>query len=147
MKCCYCGNNLDGGHIEGIPAWDHQILWREDADARYCSAECLFKRVGELFIRTKLPRERWPRFTVEVPPELAALLDAVQKRALRVNRSAASRAGLILYLEATAIPPAPAIDAVAEVEADVPELPPAADKALRPAPADRLSQGACLKIS
>jgi hypothetical protein len=39
MKCCYCGEDLDGGYIEAIPAWDHQILWREDADARYCSAE------------------------------------------------------------------------------------------------------------
>ena len=72
--------------------------------------------MGELFIRTKLPDERWPRFTVEVPPELAVLLDTVQKRALGVNRSAASRAGivragLILFLEATANPPEPAIDA------------------------------------
>jgi hypothetical protein len=129
MKCCYCGGHLGGGYIEAIPAWDHQILWREDADARYCSTECLSKRVGELSIRTKLPDERWPRFTVEVPPELAALLDTVQKRALGANRSAASRAGivrdgLILFLEATANPPQPAIDATAEVEADVPELAP-----------------------
>lgn len=129
MKCCYCGEDLGGGYIEGIPAWDHEILSREDADARYCSAECLRKRVGELFIRTKLPDERWPRFTVEVPPELAVLLDAVQRRALGVNLSAASRAGiaragLILFLEATANPPVPAIDATAEVEADVPELTP-----------------------
>jgi hypothetical protein len=130
MKCCYCPNDLDGGYIEAIPAWDHQILWREEeADTRYCSAECLRKRVAELFFRTKFPDERWPRFTVEVPPELAALLDTVQKRALGVNLSAASRAGiaragLILYLEATANPPLPAIDATAEVEADVPELTP-----------------------
>lgn len=128
MKCCYCPNDLDGGYIEGIPARDYEIPSREDADARYCSAECLRKRVGELFIRTKLPNERWPRFTVEVPPELAVLLDAVQKRALGVNRSSASRAGivragLILFLEATANPPEPAIDATAEVE-DVPELTP-----------------------
>jgi hypothetical protein len=87
MKCCYCSKDLHGGYIEAIPAWDNQILWREDADARYCSAECLRKRVGELFIRTKLPDERWPRFTVEVPPELAVLLDSVQKHALGVNRS------------------------------------------------------------
>lgn len=144
MKCCYCPNDLDGGYIEAIPAWDHQILWREEAETRYCSAECLRKRVAELFFRTKLPDERWPRFTVEVPPELAALLDAVQKRALGVNRSAASRAGiaragLILYLEATANPPVPAIDATAEVEADVPELPPAGDEG---ACRDRLSQRA-----
>jgi hypothetical protein len=34
------------------------------------------------------------------------------------------RAGLILYLEATANPPAPVIDATAEVEDEVPELTP-----------------------
>jgi hypothetical protein len=113
------GGDLDGGYIEGIPAGDHQILWREDAETRYCSADCLLKRVSELCIRTKLPDERWPRFTVEVLPELAMLLDSVQRLVLGVNRRAASRAGivragLILYLEATAIPPAPAIDATAE---------------------------------
>jgi hypothetical protein len=129
MKCCYCGADLDGGYIEAIPAWDHQIIWREEADARYCSGECLRKRVGELFFREKLPDERWPRFTVEVPPELAALLDRVQRRALGVNQSAASRAGiaragLILYLEAEADLPSPAIDATAEDDGDVPALTP-----------------------
>lgn len=54
--------------------------------------------------RPKEYREKWPRFCAEVPPELAEQLDAAHKKALGINRSAFSRAGIVrtalhLYLE------------------------------------------------
>lgn len=51
--------------------------------------------------------EKWPRFQVEVPPELAIEIDDAHRRSLGVNASSASRAGatragLRMYLDATA---------------------------------------------
>lgn len=61
------------------------------------------------WLRRKRHGESWPRYCAEVPPELAAEIDAAQRGSLGVNatdanatRANAVRAGLRLYLEATA---------------------------------------------
>lgn len=60
----------------------------------------------ESWCRSKKPGETWPRYSVEVPPELAREIDAAQRRSLGVNastlgrslRASAARAALNLLL-------------------------------------------------
>lgn len=120
QRCAYCGKPLDAGHIEGIPAYDQQIAWGdEEANVRYCSTDCLLKRILELFHRQKMPGEKWSRFAVEVPPEMASLLDQTQRSALGVDAASASRAGMVraglsMYLTSHAKLPGPSVEATAE---------------------------------
>jgi broad specificity phosphatase PhoE len=64
------------------------------------------------WLRRKLHGETWPRFSAEVPPELAEAIDAAQRKSLGVNQSAATRAnvvraGLRLYLNTVDPEPEP----------------------------------------
>lgn len=137
-KCSWCGKPLSGQVPTGLPAYDGDSSYFPDTD-RYCSAKCIYKRVEQLFHRRKrivrtgpnlgeIEDEKWPRFTAEIPPELAQLLEDVHKRRLGVNAAHATRAGLVraglrLYLETYAEAREPAIDTTAE-EIDSPELTP-----------------------
>jgi len=81
----------------------------------YCSSGCLQAERRELFNRPRRLREKWPRFSAEVPPELAVMLDEAQKRSLGINWRQGSRAGLVrsallMYLDAAAPMPDPAIE-------------------------------------
>ena len=81
--------------------------------------------------RDKQAREKWPRFSAEVPPELAALLDEAQRKSLgasydgylkrptNATRANMVRAGLRLYLERVDPEPEPAIDSTAVEIIDV----------------------------
>lgn len=58
----------------------------------------------ERILREREPGERWPRLCVEVPPEIAVELERIYKDSLGVNRSSATKAGilraaLLVYLE------------------------------------------------
>jgi hypothetical protein len=64
--------------------------------------------------------EKWPVFSAPVPPELAAELDAAQRKSLGINASKANatranlvRAGLRLYLNTVDPPTGEAIEATA----------------------------------
>lgn len=127
-KCAWCGAPLDGQVHTGLPVhdMDHYAPGELDPDDdRYCSAKCIEKRIDELFHRRKrwlsTGQEKWPRFTAEVPPELALLLDNVQRRHMGVNASSASRSGMVraglrLYLHEVAFVEEPAIEATADPE-------------------------------
>lgn len=142
--CPWCHTPLDGQVHTGLPAFDFLLSKFPDPDYpdadRYCSKRCLAERVKSLFDRRKLlvqtgevfagiaigEPEKWPRFTAEVPPEMAALLDGIHRRRLGVDASSASRAGIVraglrLYLETYGEVQEPAIDG--EVEEASPELP------------------------
>lgn len=79
--------------------------------------------------RRKRAREAWPRFTAEVPPELAEELDRAQRKSLGLDatprnatRANMVRAGLRLYLNAVAPEPDAAIDSTAVELVDLPAL-------------------------
>lgn len=68
--------------------------------------------------RTREPGERFVRFSVDVPPELAGQLDAAVRKSLGVNQSAFSRANstrsaLRLLLNTLAPEPPEAIEGTA----------------------------------
>lgn len=82
-----------------------------------------------LWTRRKRPGEKWPRFSVEVPPELAEMLDAAQRKSLGVNQDSATRpnlvrSGLRLYLNTVEPEPEAAIEGTATEIIDVPLLGP-----------------------
>lgn len=71
--------------------------------------------------------EKWPRFTAEVPTELAEEIDRVQKKSLGVNYSSASRAGAVraalrLWLNFIDPPPEPR-ETVDSTAVDITDLP------------------------
>lgn len=84
--------------------------------------------------RDKQPRETWPRFAAEVPPELAAALERAQCKSLGANwdgylarptnatRASMVRAGLRLYLNKVDPEPEPAIESTAVEITDVRQL-------------------------
>lgn len=81
------------------------------------------------WLRRKVYGERWPRFTAEVPPELAEAIDEAQRKSLGVNASPANatranavRAGLRLYLNAVDPEPEAAIEGTAIEIVDLPAL-------------------------
>lgn len=85
----------------------------------------------DAWLRDKRPGETWPRFTAEVPPELAEALEAAQRVSLGVNASERNvtranlvRAGLRLYLNHVDPEPAPQpyTDSTAEEIIDLPLL-------------------------
>jgi len=86
----------------------------------------------DLWLRSKRPGEKWPRFSAEVPPELAEMLDAAQRKSLGVNASSTNanranlvRAGLRLYLnhvDPEPQPPTYDVDGTAEEIIDLPLL-------------------------
>lgn len=90
----------------------------------YCSADCLQRERADLFHRDKTAWEiahdvRWPRYCAEIPPEIAAMLDAAQARSMGVNRLSATRAGmvraaLVMYANALAPMPEPAVEGSGE---------------------------------
>lgn len=131
--CAWCHRELDGSYITFLPAFDYQYDHPVEADelaVRYCSAACVTARRRELFHRRKAPREKkWTRWTAEVPPELAAMLEAAAKHSLGVNRASYSRANVVraalgMYLDAHApIAEAP-VDATASDVIDLPALSP-----------------------
>lgn len=93
-QCAWCHQDLDGGHLDGPPAFGTPV-WQIAPEAhRYCSARCLQARIGELFMRTRDPREKWVRYSVEVPPEIAQLIDDVSKQRLGINATAYTRANV-----------------------------------------------------
>lgn len=128
--CAWCHADLSNGYITFLPAFDYQYDWHTEPDElaiRYCSAKCVRARRSELFHRRKMANEKWPRFTVEVPPELAAMLDAAIKAQLGVNVSAFSRAGvarraLRMLLDEVAPVEEPAIEATGEDVIDFLEI-------------------------
>lgn len=86
-------------------------------------------RRDDSWSRPKRYGEKWPRFSAEIPPELAPLLDAAQRRSLGVNASPRNatranlvRAGLRLYLNAVHPEPDAAIDSTAIDIIDRPQL-------------------------
>jgi hypothetical protein len=70
--------------------------------------------------------EKWPRYCAEIPPELAEELDAAQRESLGVNQSGATRAGVVraglrMYLNATAPEREAAIEGTAVDITDEPQ--------------------------
>jgi hypothetical protein len=134
--CARCHAPLDGQEHTGLPAFDYAGYMDDNPDGDcYCSAKCIEATVDERMHRAKklirtgpalgeAEPEKWPRFAAEVPPEIAILLDEVQRRSLGVNASAASRAnmvrsGLLLYLHHVASVDDPVIDSNASEEGGV----------------------------
>jgi hypothetical protein len=79
--------------------------------------------------RSKLHGEKWPRFSAEVPPELAKALDEAQRRSLgndysptNATRANMVRAGLRLYLNRVDPEPEPAIESTAVEVVEVKRL-------------------------
>jgi hypothetical protein len=151
MKCCYCGKGLDGGYIKGNPRMGSPRSPGVKTPTRGTARPSAAQARG----RTVHPHEAPQRALAAVHRRGPARVGGAARRRAeacarreperRVARGHRARRP-DLYLEATANPPEPAIDATAEVEADVPELPPAAAEALDPR-RDRPSQRACLKVS
>lgn len=76
------------------------------------------------WLRRKDPDEKWPRFAAEIPPELAELLDAAQRKSMGVNSHGATRAGMVraglrLYLNTVMPEPEQAVEGTAEDITDV----------------------------
>lgn len=110
--CPWCNKALGDQHIFG-----------------YCSEKCAREARADMFNRTKMPGEKWPRFAAEIPPEIAEMIDAASKKNLGVNVSAFSRANVVrsalrMYLDAADPLPEPAIDATAEDDVSVLTLEP-----------------------
>jgi hypothetical protein len=86
--------------------------------------------------RDKLYDEKWPRFSAEIPPELAEELAAAQRKSLgnswdgysgrpiNATRANMVRAGLRLYLNKISPEPEPPIDSTAVEIIDLGRLPP-----------------------
>jgi broad specificity phosphatase PhoE len=119
-ECDWCGAELGGLYLSGLPVSN---WWLYDPDmGYYCSARCFTERRADLFRRDKQGREKWVRYSADIPPELAAMIDAAAKKSLGVNVSAFShanvvRAALRLYLDKYAPVADPSIDATATDDA------------------------------
>lgn len=85
--------------------------------------------------REKVPGEKWPRFSAEVPPELAEALKKAQRKSLgndydgyrksprNATRGNLVRAGLRMYLNKVDPEPEPAIPGTAVEIVDLVRLP------------------------
>lgn len=128
--CAWCRAELNGRFVTVMGPWE--AYSREDA-VRYCSSKCATARRDTMFHRTKVSgREKWVRYQVEIPPELAAMLDETIKAQLGVNVSSFSRANvtrraLRALLNEVAPIPEPPIDSTASDVIDLPALPPWTD--------------------
>jgi hypothetical protein len=115
-RCRWCyGRGNFGGHLpcEHCDGSGREIITRDEA-----------------WSRTKEPNEKWPRFSTEVPPELADLIDAAQRKSLGVDamsasRASCTRAALRLYLNALDPEDEESIEGTAREHVERPGLPPA----------------------